>query len=400
MTESAAPTRREIQRAETDKRIHDAALRVLAASGTDGLSLPAIAQASGFSTGPIYARFGGADDVIVVLWDLFLRDELVRVITLQLSWVNGNGPITDDLRELYEAPGDVVNALIEVMATLRRYSFAREVVQPQIQEILDDAAMRYPEMPDSIFKMQIGFLLGSIVARPIFAPVLLDHLFEGLEIIRRLADSRHGWDARTKSKASVPVTIPEIDGESTVRRAFIGGALETIAVTGVEGASAQRIARAAGYGFSTAYSYFKSKHELAEEALKTVIGQVFSLNIQSYVIVDHQAFVRRVVAVQRGALSEQGRLLRQLRVESVVAARRSTVLSRHAQVAFAGVIENATRLGDVRSDGEFSRLATWCIIATHAFAVPLLSGCSHYSKDIDWTPVAEQLFFVRNNFKV
>jgi len=399
MSDRAVPTRREALRVETDRKIYEAALRLVATAGTDGLSLPAIAKEAGLSTGPVYARFGGVDDVIVVLWDLFLHDELVRIITLQLSWVNGAGPMINDLRELYEAPGELVSALVEVMATVRRYPFAVEVLEPQINEIFQAAAMPHPAMPESIFKLQIGYLLGFVFAKSVFPRALQDNCFLGLEMMREMATTRHAWDARGVGEEIVPVLLPEVHDESPVRESFMRGALQTIAVTGVDGASAQRIARAAGYGFSAAYTYFRSRDELAEEALMMVIGQIFSLNMKGYLVVDHQEFVSTVAAVQRGSLSESGRLMRQLRVESIVAARHSKRLSRCARDAFTESIERAAKMGTTSPEGTYSRLAAWTIIATHAFAVPLISGCSHYRDDIDWAPVSEQLFFVRERFR-
>ncbi|NBV25970.1 MAG: TetR/AcrR family transcriptional regulator, partial [Actinobacteria bacterium] len=179
----------------------------------------------------------------------------------------------------------------------------------------------------------------------------------------------------------------------------LNGALETIAITGVEGASAQRIARAAGYGFSTAYSYFKSKEELAEEAIQMVMTQLFTLDRDSDLIHDHDGYIRRITAFVRGGLSEEGRLVRQLRVECVVAARHSARIRQFAQGRFNEVLVHALHRNSGRHDGEFSMVATWAVVATHNFAFPLVAGCTRYLDGIDWTPMAEQLYLVRNNFK-
>jgi len=399
MPKEATRTRVANQRAVTDAKIEEAALRLLATVGTDGLTLPAIAKESGMTTGPVYARYGGVDDVLVVLWDLYLQEELVRILSLQITWVNSDQPLPDSLWELLEAPGTEANAVVELMATVRRYPFAHSTIQPQIDQIFTSIALAHPDIPRAVVHMQLGFVLGAIFAKPIFAATFSDSLVEAAGHLQALSRRREGWNAVSELNDVIVIAIPAVEGEEPVRQAFLKGALETIAVTGLEGASAQRIARAAGYGFSTAYSYFTSKEELAEEAMQMVMRQLFTLNRMSDGIQDHDDYVRRINAIQRGALAEEGRPLRQLRVECVVAARHSIQLRRFAQSRFNEILVYERHRNSGHLDGEFSMVATWAVIATHSFATPLVSGCTNYLHDIDWTPAAEQLYVVRNNFK-
>ena len=387
------------QRAITDAKIEEAALRLLASVGTDGLTLPAIAKAAGLTTGPVYARYDGVDDVLVVLWDSRLRDELLRIIHLQIGWVNSELPLPEELRALLEEVAVEANALVELMATLRRYPFAYSMIQPQIDQIFESAATEHAEIPRAVLQQQLGFVLGTVFVRPIFASTFSDSVIEAAHLLREMSVRREGWSATSEVGELFPVPIPTFDEEEPVRKAFLDGALQTIAVTGLEGASAQRIARAAGYGFSTAYSYFRSKEELAEEALQTVVRQLFVLNRASDGIQDHDDYVQRIVAIQRGALSEAGRPLRQLRVECVVAARHSPRIRKFAQNRFSEVLVFAAHRNSGRHEGQYSMIATWSIIATHNFALPLVSGCTRYLDSADWAPIAEQLYYVRHNFK-
>jgi len=399
MPEEATRARVANQRAVTDANIEEAALRLLATVGTDGLTLPAIAKESGMTTGPVYARYGGVDDVLVVLWDLYLHEELVRILTLQITWVNSDQPLPDSLRQLLETPGTKANAVVELMATMRRYPFAHSTIQPQIDQIFTSIALAHPDIPRAVVHMQLGFVLGAIFAKPIFASSFATSLAESAQHIQLLSLRREGWDATSEFKDVTPVAIPPRVDDGPVRQAFLNGALETIAITGVEGASAQRIARAAGYGFSSAYSYFKSKEELAEEAIQMVMTQLLTLDRDSDLIQDHDEYIRRITAFVRGGLSEEGRLVRQLRVECVIAARHSVRIRQFAQSRFNEVLVHALHRNFGRRDGEFSMVATWAVVATHNFAFPLVAGCTRYLDGIDWTPMAEQLYLVRNNFK-
>lgn len=387
------------QRAITDAKIEEAALALLASVGTDGLTLPAIAKEADLTTGPVYARYSGIDDVLVVLWDSRLRDELIRIINLQLNWVNSNRPLPDDLRQLLEDAGREPNALVELMATLRRYPFAFSVIQPQIDEIFESVANEHSDIPRAVLQQQLGFVLGTVFAKPIFASTFADSVIEAALLLQEMSLARVGWSATSVPGEPIPVPIPAVETEEPVRKAFLEGALQTIAVTGLEGASAQRIARAAGYGFSTAYSYFRSKEELAQEALEIVIRQLFVLNRDSDGIQEHDDYVQRIVGIQRGALSEAGRPLRQLRVECVVAARHSPRIRKFAQSRFSEVLVFAAHRNSGRRKGKYSMIATWSVIATHNFALPLVSGCTRYLDGADWAPIAEQLYFVRHNFR-
>ncbi|NBV26459.1 MAG: TetR/AcrR family transcriptional regulator, partial [Actinobacteria bacterium] len=297
MADAEPRTRAANQRAVTDGKIQGAALRLLATVGTDGLSLPAIAKESGLTTGPVYARYGGVDDVLVVIWDLYLRDALVRVLALQAAWVNGEDPMPDELRDLFESPSQEMNALVEVMATVRRYPFAYEVISVQIEECFTTIAAQYSHVPRSQLQLQLGFVLGAVFAMPIMPSALVDNFIEAEHLLRMMARSREGWDARSAQIDTFVVPIPIVDVEEPVRKAFLTGALNTIAITGVEGASAQRIARASGYGFSTAYNYFQSKEQLAEEAIRIVMFQLFQLNVNVNRIQNREAYINAVIAI-------------------------------------------------------------------------------------------------------
>lgn len=399
MSETKGTKRSPNQRAETDARILDAALQLLARQGVDGVTLPAIAKASGLTTGPVYSRFDGTEDVLVVLWDVFLHDELRRILDEQISWMYQGDDMPESLQLLFDDPGVRANALVELLAVLRRFPIAYDFISPQVEGEFENVARSHPEVPRSVLYIQFGQVLGSILMRPLLPEVLQDSLVAANEIIRQMVGEKETWSAVTKRHDAIVMQIPEVQDDEPVRRAFLQAALTTIAAAGVEGASSSRIARSAGHSFTAAYQYFQTKDQLAETAIEQVIRQFFTLNTETVVVVDDQEYLELVAANQRGTLSHGGRPLRQLRLECVIAARRTKRLAKYAQNRFAESSAKALHYYPGRPDGTFNMPATWVIIAVHAFALPLVAGCSTFLEDVEWAPIAAQLRLVRSSLR-
>ena len=399
MSDATPKKRSPNQRVETDARILDAALQLLASDGADGVTLPAIAKASGYTTGPVYARFGGPEDVLVALWDVFLRDELRRVLREQLTWLHSSDDMPDALRTLFEAPGVAANALVELLAVLRRFPIAFDFITPQIEAELEALCVQYSEVPRAVLCNQIGHMLGSILIRPLLPTALQKGLLDANVIIRQMLHEQVGWHAVTHQREANFASIPEVHDEEPVRRAFLQAALVTIAATGVSGASTSRIARSAGHSFTSAYHYFQTKDQLAEQAIEQVIRQFFTLNTTTVLLADDQEYYEMVAANQRGTFSSGGRPLRQLRLECAVAARRTSRLAQYAQSRFAESSVQAMHYYPGRADGTYSMAATWSAIAVHAFSFPLLAGCSLFLEDMEWAPIAAQLRLVRSSLR-
>ncbi len=99
----------EQRRAETRRRLLDAAAELFAERGIDGASIDAIAERADRTSGAVYDHFGGKDGLLVALLDGWVDDvaavvgaELSTVTTLEeflaVLWRNVSSPVVGDGR--------------------------------------------------------------------------------------------------------------------------------------------------------------------------------------------------------------------------------------------------------------------------------------------------------------
>ncbi|WP_168201604.1 TetR/AcrR family transcriptional regulator [Phreatobacter aquaticus] len=71
------------QKAETSRRLIEAAHRLYLAHGLDGVSVDAVAEAAGFSKGAVYANFSGKEALLLSVWQSHYaakRDRLAEAL--------------------------------------------------------------------------------------------------------------------------------------------------------------------------------------------------------------------------------------------------------------------------------------------------------------------------------
>ena len=73
------PPTREERRAETRRRLLDAARRVFAAKGFHGATVEDIAAAAGFTKGAVYSNFGSKEDLFLAIIDDRIADQAAQV---------------------------------------------------------------------------------------------------------------------------------------------------------------------------------------------------------------------------------------------------------------------------------------------------------------------------------
>ena len=166
-----------------------------------------------------------------------------------------------------------------------------------------------------------------------------------------------------------------------------------IAQVGYDKASANRIARRAGHGFSSIYSHYESKEEFMEATVNLLIDQIITQSVQGFIGVTREEFIANSVANALGLSSEQNRLNRHLRTEVILAARHHLVISDHLNAAYELVIafgrEAYAQQFPTFTDEHTPILrAKWLLVRSNGFGMSLLRSNTPMAAEIDWTPAS------------
>jgi len=113
-------------------------MRLLAEEGPDAVTLPRIASAGHFTSGPLYRRYDTGPDVLLDLWNTELRSFFSRVVEASVRWMSE--PDTTDtawLTDSLHTPSTETKALIGVLAVARRLGAQGEEVRSETTTIHD-----------------------------------------------------------------------------------------------------------------------------------------------------------------------------------------------------------------------------------------------------------------------
>ena len=371
--------------------IRSAALVLLADQGVDALSMQRVAAAAGLSTGPLYARYDAPEDLVVELWASSLRDELGMLLDDVAAWCDEPGPPPSHLARSLAEPSQAQRALIETLAVVRRYPFAAEEIRADLGQDLAQVADATASLPRSVPTSLAAVVLGALLLSPFAtaegpdsAGALLEQMGAMLLGIDRAVDVRREPVPRVAS-----LRIPESGDE--VADAFVRGAVLVTARSGYDRATTNRIARAAGRAFTSSYSRFRSKDEILRHSAEAMLGQLLGWSPFELTGLDRGASLELALSLQLGALSEEGRLWRQLRVELAIAARHHEDLAE----AFGAALGRSRgellerlghRAGALEPEMRATALSIWSLTRAHQFGMAVLAGAAELGSVLDWTP--------------
>ena len=98
---------------EASAHIKREALAFLADSGADLMSTKSLAERSGISTGPIYARYDIIEDLVLDLWVETLHAEFLSILSLIRNAVNENATEREELARLLHTPSTKAQAIVD-----------------------------------------------------------------------------------------------------------------------------------------------------------------------------------------------------------------------------------------------------------------------------------------------
>jgi AcrR family transcriptional regulator len=172
----------EQRRAETRRRLLDAAADLFAARGIDGASIDAIAERADRTSGAVYDHFGGKDGLLFALLDAWVDDvaavigaELSTVTTLDewlgVLWRNVSSPVVGD--------GRWIALEHELWSYALRHPKAREHLARRYRgawQPLGEAAHERAGASVEVGPVLIGLLLGLEMMRRIDPDAVPDDL--------------------------------------------------------------------------------------------------------------------------------------------------------------------------------------------------------------------------------
>ena len=253
------PRRRRSHAAANDLVLRDISLQLLAESGLDGLSFSDLAQRSGLTRTPIYARYDSPEDVAVELWSDLLVDHLDHLMELNAEWYAGSGDRpSDELLAEFSAPSRQSAALIEVLAVARRFPYLQDVVAESLGRRVE-AYVAASGAPRAVAVTQLSILLGTLFLAPVVGPTVGNGWALALPVAKELLTDTEAWGAPTRAVEPVEIPLPSPTFDDEILDVFVPAIMRVISRSGYEHASANRIARETDRAFNAVYERFEGQ---------------------------------------------------------------------------------------------------------------------------------------------
>ncbi|MEV6624182.1 TetR/AcrR family transcriptional regulator [Amycolatopsis sp. NPDC051106] len=178
MTDRPARRTQEQRRAETERRVLDAAMALIARSGSRAVTLAEVGEAAGYSRGIVYHHFGSRERLLEAVLDQAQRfdvpayqgnslDHLVRIIEAYLRHVVRQTPSARAFLQLW---GEAI-AADPVLAPLfaRRDADFRQLLADVVRQGVADGSVRPDANPAAAAVLVVALVRGTglqLIAQP------------------------------------------------------------------------------------------------------------------------------------------------------------------------------------------------------------------------------------------
>ena len=360
--------RRRADAARNDDLLLDAALELLREKGPDRIAALDLARLAKLTTGAVYARYENNEEILVGLWQHRISGPMRAFFEASLPAITPGLHRAEAQAIMAKAisnPHGPLRPGISLLIASARIPELHEIIVPEIQGWLHEMGIS-DDRSDvaSLHKLKIiGFVLGCLYFA---AADMFD--FDDWETIKPLAHYILEHPS-IEGVADIPDATPPsivVTTDNEIRDALVNGAARVIARGGVERATTQRIARAAGLPPSALFSEYRTRQALfgdvaekllhliyrgahAEEILPTAdqtSGEVSKPTDFS----DHRLVMHRLFLTQRGTatnmalLSPAAKEQRRIRLEFHLAAITDPVIKDALLKADVMATEHATSL--------------------------------------------------------
>ena len=383
---------------DTTAKILRTALQSIAQQGLDLTTMRSVAEGAEVSTGPLYSRFESIDDLAAELYEGQLAGHLDLVVTQLNEWILQGDPSAETavIKE-FEKPSTKTRSLIEILAVARRYPFTGEVVTSHLGKLLGRHLSATPA-PAATATLPLNISLGIFLLRPMLTRADVDLLPELTNFMADIAMNQSCWDETPLNPEPLTFPFPQISHEEAddFMEDITNAVFKVIAQVGFEKATANRISRASGRDFANSYHRYHSKEELMSSVTSSFIPQMVGLSLAPFLGIPRNEYLLRSGTNAVSLCSELNRPLRQLRVESLVAARHHRVLSHAVKREFVNGEKHLDQLvdqylGEVSTDQERSARLIWLAIRANSIGISLLTSNTPRLEYLDWTCASSAL---------
>lgn len=322
------PNRRRADAARNDELFLDTGLELLRERGPDRFAALELARSAGLTTGAVYARYENPAEILVGLWQNRIATPLQMFIANSLEALS-----TSDRRFAAQAitnralsnPNGPLRPGVSVLIAATRVPELAEVVGPEIKEWLHDLELGLEaDASDPVVAIRRTLLAAGIGA------LLFDtadlHTTDDWDFTRLLADAmhNHGPVGRFPLPDPVAPADPVVTTDNDVRDALVNGAARVIAHGGIERATTQRIARAAGVTPSALFAEYRTRPELFADVAGKLLDSIYSgvRSVDATVAPSswQESILTTKLATHRGLLQPSASDHRRLRLEFHLAA--------------------------------------------------------------------------------
>jgi len=299
-------------------------MRLLAEEGPDAVTLPRIASAGHFTSGPLYRRYDTGPDVVLDLWNTELRGFFSRVVEASVRWMSE--PDTTDtawLTESLHTPSTETKALIGVFAVARRLGAQGEEVRSETTSILDAFVNSETSLPPAIAIAHVVPLIGAWLMQPISGSMSSSVAAQRFAFATEYRNPEH-WTATASGIPYTPPSLPSLSTGDATLDDLRAATLRVVSRHGCAGATSNRITREAGRSITSAYRRLGNKEQLVADAIGNALSVDFGFSGQ--VGAASMPFARadrlpRMVNVLRNQLHPANYVNRAFLLESLLGAR-------------------------------------------------------------------------------
>ena len=269
--------RRRADAARNDDLLLDAALELLREKGPDRITALDLARLAKLTTGAVYARYENNEEILVGLWQHRISGPMRAFFEASLPALTPGLHRADAQAIMAKAisnPHGPLRPGVSLLIASARIPELHEIIVPEIQGWLREMGIS-DDRSDvaSLYKLEIiSFVLGCLYFA---AADMFD--FDDWETIKPLAHYILEHPS-IEGVADIPDATPPsivVTTDNEIRDALVNGAARVIARGGVERATTQRIARAAGLPPSALFSEYRTRQALFGDVAEKLLHLIY-----------------------------------------------------------------------------------------------------------------------------
>lgn len=396
------PSRRRADAARNDELFLDAGLELVRERGPDRLAALELARSAGLTTGAVYARYENPAEIMVGLWQNRMATPMRMFLENSVdSLVAGVDTARLTTTKALSNPSGPLRPGVSVLIASTRVPELAEVIRPDLESWIAD--LRVDADSDEGHAKQKTFMAAALGCLMFSTADMFEH--DDWALLEKLAECARSNRSVGRFHLPEPGPLADlvVDTGDSQRDAIVNGAARVIAHGGIERATTQRIARAAGLQPSELFAQYRTRPELFADVARKILTTVFesSRTITRAVAEEgssswQERFLVRKLSGYRSLLQASGQDHRLLRLEFLLAGMHDEVVGLALRQVDQTVNRNVAR--DIAQALVFDEATTYRairLIRSSAFGAMLLQELVGGFDDLDlrffFEPIVQML---------